>query len=146
MRRRLQPQRRAGLDPLFALMDCSMSLMFAMALFVRPQTAETIEVPVSKSPASASASAPNQETRPIVQVDATGAVTFNGQPTALEAVADAVRQVVSSQDGMTSNITIRMEAHRQAEYGRVFAVREQLQRAGFDLVEIGQVDTARGPE
>lgn len=139
MPRRLQLERRKGADPMLVLMDCSLSCMFAMALFIRPQAAETIEVPVSLSPISAAASAPSTEARPVVRIDALGAVTLNGHPTEIDAVAEAVQQVVSLQEGTDSNVTVRMEAHRQAEYGRIFALREQLQRAGFDVIEVGQV-------
>lgn len=139
MRRRLQLQRRAGLDPLFALMDCSMSLMFAMALFVRPHAAETIEVPVSRRAESQAPSTSPSETRPVVQVEADGAVKVNGQPASVETVAVAVQAVVATQKDTPSHVRVRLEGHRHVEYGRLSDVREQLQIANFDVNEIVQV-------
>ena len=141
MRSRLQLKRRPGVEPTFVLTDVSFSLMFAMAMFVKSSDGETIEVPLMAPPAvPANASAPSPDVRPVVKIDMNGVATINGQETSDEALVEFVRQLMpSSPAGSASKVTIRLEGHQKVEYGRLFAVRDLLQRAGFDILEVGKV-------
>lgn len=139
MRRRLLLRTRTNGEPLLPLMDVTFSLMFAFAMFVKSD----FEVPPVDSEYESAAASQKAEARPIVRIDAQGTVTLNEQPSSEETLVESVQRLIATmpagQNAASSPQTVRLEGHRQVEYGRLFAIREQLRRAGISVIEIGQV-------
>lgn len=138
-RQRLQFPRQPGVDPMFAMMDVTISLMFAMALLITPGESDTIEVPVAPKPDQPdSLVTASPDERPVVTVDEQGAVTINGQPTLDDELIDVVRRLTSA-SSTDAKASVRLRGHQHVEYGRLFAVRERL-RDEFHVIEIGKVE------
>ncbi len=126
---------------MFSLMDVTISLMFGMALLMSSGQSETLEVPLAPQPKVAeNAGAPQADDRPVVTIDEKGAVTVNGQPTVDDQLTATVRKLTASAPSDTRAKTpVRMQAHPQVAYGRLFAVRERL-REEFNIIEIGKIE------
>ena len=123
-------------DPITPLIDVLFTVLIALAVFVKPDQPDQVEVPtVSASPGAASAS--DSDPVPLVELDHDGTLRVNGQPIARHELAAAIPETSAGKQRR-----IRFRAGRDCLYQDVFNVRHLLTQRGIDVVEVGETDRA----
>jgi biopolymer transport protein ExbD len=125
---------RAQADPITPLIDVLFTVVIALAVFVKPDQPEQVEVPtVADSPGAESAS--DSTPMPLVEVDREGMLRLDGQPVEMNQL---VSRIPKAQPGKHQRV--RFRAGRDCLYQDVFNARHQLTQLSIDVIEVGEID------